>query len=116
MNKRVKIAIAVGVTLIALAVQPATAKAEPDTVSDVAQHVCQILRAAPTVTTFNSIVQALFDVGNTLEQENEVMAYAMQIACPEQQSLARSAVDQATMCNCGPLVTATSAPKHLRYA
>jgi len=72
------------------------AGAEPTRpITAIAGHVCAELDANPTVATFNAIIDALFAVGNTEEQENEIMRQAMQEVCPEYKPLALESTRQA---------------------
>jgi hypothetical protein len=68
---------------------------DPKPIGEVAVHVCERLDANPTVAEFNSIVAELFAVGNTEEQENEVMWQAMNIYCPEYKPLAYASLRDA---------------------
>lgn len=74
------------------------ADAEPTRpITAIAGHVCAELDANPTVATLNAIIDALFDAGNTIEQENEIMRQAMQEVCPEYKPLAIESARQARL-------------------
>lgn len=88
------------VALLFCAFKMATANADPDThypIEAVAHDVCARLYEAPTVANFNNVVQSLWDAGNTTEQENAVMAYAMNTACPGLRQLAEAALNDALL-------------------
>lgn len=80
----------------------ATAKADPGDsapIEAVAHQVCTDLYDSPSVATFDSIVNGLFAAGNTDTQEHKVMAYAMQVACPEFMPIAKQWVKDTTHTN-----------------
>lgn len=72
-------------------------------VDQVATHVCADLRENPSVSNLLDIVQALYEAGNTEEQENNVMYRAMNVICPEYRPIALAAVEISSSCKCGPL-------------
>lgn len=76
-----KIAVLAAMLFCATMFQAPQAKA--DTLREVAIHVCEELAHEPTVDRLQNIVISLFAAGNTLKQENEIMAAAIQVLCPE---------------------------------
>lgn len=93
------------------------AKADPATkpMTVVAEHICTELDANPTVAQLNMIVDALFAAGNTTQQENDVMFWAMHVTCPEYKYLAveaaRQAIDEATPARTDPMPEHETTPQ-----
>jgi hypothetical protein len=61
-------------------------------IPQVALHVCEQIEENPTVQTVLSVVGQLYAVGNTRQQEEDVMYYAMHQTCPQYAPLAEAAV------------------------
>lgn len=87
-TKVVALLVFFGALLAATFIYTPVAQAEPSTVAGVAGHVCSEISINPTPDTVSRIVVELFAAGNTEEQENQVMWYAMNKICPQYKPLA----------------------------
>lgn len=84
--KRIALLVVFGWLLAAAVTE--TPVAHADTVAHTARWVCNQIALNPTPKTVEDIVIQLYAAGNTQDQEQQVMYYAMNITCPEYQPLA----------------------------
>lgn len=84
----------IGAGLMSIGIARSHADPGTSTIEKVARHICYELDQNPTEGNLISIVNALYDAGNTESQENDVMHYAMNVECPEYYPLAvQTAID-----------------------
>ena len=102
MKIRMKVAVAAGITLAALAMNPAQAHADHiDTLPPpsephgmAAMYLCETLDESPTAETYLANVNEMWDSGYTQEKADMVTWFAMTYACPEYKQLAYTALRQ----------------------
>jgi hypothetical protein len=90
--KRTAMFVIFGWMLAAAFTKTPVAQADVAPVPTIARHVCNEIALNPTPQQVENVVLELYAVGNTQQQEQDIMAYAMNVTCPEYKPLAIQAV------------------------